>query len=76
MIDNRIDLRELFILLKYKRISFFGCFFESDLVRVTAFSLSAVGGFDGESSVAHSANLLFTVIFLGQSLQGRFHSTT
>jgi hypothetical protein len=62
------------MLLFYK--SFFGSFFESDLIGVTALSLSAVGGLNGESGIANSANLFLTVVFLCQSLKSGFHSAT
>jgi len=43
---------------------------------VTAFSLTAVGGFEGKSGVAFSANLLVAIVFLGDGSDGRIHDTS
>ncbi|KAH3664114.1 hypothetical protein OGAPHI_004828 [Ogataea philodendri] len=48
----------------------------SQLVGVTALSLSAVGGSWWESSVTLSANGLLTVVFGSQSLEGWLNDTT
>ena len=49
---------------------------ESELVAVTALSLAAVGGFQGEGGVAFSANFLVTVVFFSDSCNGGVHHTS
>ena len=51
-------------------------FFKSELIGVSAFSLSAVGSLDGESGVTDTADFEMAVGFLSQSFQSGFHSTT
>jgi len=43
---------------------------------VSALSLAAVGGLEGKSAVAFSANLLVAVVFLGNGGDGGVHSTS
>jgi len=46
------------------------------LIGVTTFSLSAVGGFEWESSVAFSTDFLITVELFSNSSNGWIHDTT
>jgi len=50
--------------------------FESELIGVTAFSLSTVGGFKWESGITFSADFLVTVEFFSDSGNGWIHDTT
>jgi hypothetical protein len=56
--------------------SILGLFLESQLVAMTAFSLSAVGGLEGKSGVALTADLLVAVVFLGNGSDGGIHHTS
>ena len=48
----------------------------SDVGGVTALSLSAIGGFQGKSCVAFSANLLVAVEFFSNGSDGWIHDTS
>ena len=56
--------------------SILGFLFESELVGVSTFSLSAVGCFEGESCIAFSADLLIAVEFFGDGGDGWIHDTS
>ena len=56
--------------------SILGFLFESQLIAMTAFSFSAVGGFKGKSGVTFTADLLVTVVFFGNSSNGGIHHTS
>ena len=56
--------------------SIFGFLLESELVAVTALSLSAVSGFDGEGSIALSADFLVAVELLGDGSDSGVHDTS
>ena len=43
---------------------------------MSAFSLSAVGGLEGESSIAFSADFLVTVVYFGDGGDGWVHNTS
>ena len=43
---------------------------------MTAFSLTAVGGFQGKSGVALSADFLIAIVFLGNGSDGGVHDTS
>ena len=49
---------------------------EAEVVAVTATLLTAVGGADGEASVALTADLLLPVVLLGEGHEGGLHDTT
>lgn len=55
--------------------SILGLFLESQLIAMTAFSLSAVGGLEGKGGVALTADLLVAVVFLSNSSDGGVHHT-
>ena len=56
--------------------SILGFLLESELVGVTAFSLSTVGGFEGEGGIAFSTDLLVTIELLGDGGDGWIHDTS
>ena len=56
--------------------SIFGLLLEPELVSVPALSLAAVGGLDWQGSVTLAADLLVTVVFLGNSGDSGVHHTT
>ena len=58
------------------RRSILGFLLESELVAVTALSLSAVGGLEGESGVALAADFLIAVELLGDGSDGGIHHTS
>jgi len=56
--------------------SIFGFFLESQLVAMSALSFSAVGGLERKSGVAFTADLLVTVVFLGNGSNSGVHHTS
>ena len=56
--------------------SIFRFLFKSDLIGVTAFSLTAVGCLDGESGITFSADFLLAINFLGNGGNGGVHGTS
>jgi len=56
--------------------SFLGFLLDSEIVGVSALSLSAVSSLGRKSCIAISANLLLAVVLLSKSCDSRFHTTT
>ena len=57
-------------------LSVLGFLFKTKLIAVTAFSLAAVGGLKGKSSITFSANFLVAVEFFSNCGDGGVHYTS